>query len=86
MGMTSSTSNVRPVVTPGWLLGVLLVAPFMSQADATIANVATPSIHADLRASGASLELVIGGYLIAFAVLLITGARLGKTHGTGECS
>ena len=27
------------------------------------------------------LELVIGGYLIAFAVLLITGARLGQTHG-----
>jgi hypothetical protein len=32
-------------------------------------------------ASGATLELVIGGYLIAFAVLLITGARLGQTHG-----
>ena len=30
---------------------------------------------------GAELELVIGGYLIAFAVLLITGARLGQTHG-----
>ena len=27
------------------------------------------------------LELVIGGYLIAFAVLLITGARLGQTYG-----
>ncbi|HEY5018983.1 MAG TPA: MFS transporter [Streptosporangiaceae bacterium] len=53
----------------------------MAQADATIANVATPSIHADLGASGAALELVIGGYLIAFAVLLITGARLGQTHG-----
>jgi len=24
---------------------------------------------------------VIGGYLIAYAVLLITGARLGQTHG-----
>ena len=53
----------------------------MAQADATIANVATPSIHTDLGASGAVLELVIGGYLIAFAVLLITGARLGQTHG-----
>lgn len=63
------------------LLGVLLVGPFMAQVDATIANVATPSIHADLGASGALLELVIGGYLIAFAVLLITGARLGQTHG-----
>jgi MFS family permease len=63
------------------LLGVLLVAPFMAQADATIANVATPSIQSDLGASGAALELVIGGYLIAFAVLLITGARLGQSHG-----
>jgi len=66
---------------PGWLLGVLLAGPFMAQADVTIANVATPSIHADLGASGATLELVIGGYLIAFAAGLITGARLGQTHG-----
>jgi MFS family permease len=63
------------------LLAVLLMAPFMAQADVTIANVAAPSIHADLRTSGAELELVVGGYLIAFAVLLITGARLGQTHG-----
>jgi MFS family permease len=63
------------------LLGVLLMAPFLAQADATIANVATPAIQRDLHASGAAVELVIGGYLIAFAVLLITGARLGQTHG-----
>jgi len=69
------------VARKGWVLAVLLLGPFMAQADATIANVATPSIHADLGASGAALELVIGGYLIAFAVLLITGARLGQTHG-----
>ncbi|HEX3318911.1 MAG TPA: MFS transporter [Solirubrobacteraceae bacterium] len=66
---------------PHMLLAVLLMAPFMAQADATIANVATPSIHADLGAAGAQLELVVGGYLIAFAMLLITGARLGQTHG-----
>jgi hypothetical protein len=63
------------------LLAVLLIAPFMAQADVTIANVATPSIHADLHTTGAELELVIGAYLIAFAVLLITGARLGQMHG-----
>jgi MFS family permease len=66
---------------PSRLLAVLLIAPFMAQADATIANVAAPSIHADLHTTGAELELVIGGYLIAFAVLLITGARLGQLHG-----
>jgi hypothetical protein len=35
------------------LLAVLLIAPFMAQADATIANVAAPSIHADLHTTGA---------------------------------
>jgi MFS transporter len=78
MGMAPSPTT-RPRTNR--LLAVLLVAPFMAQADATIANVAAPSIHGDLRTSGAEIELVIGGYLIAFAVLLITGARLGQTHG-----
>jgi predicted MFS family arabinose efflux permease len=63
------------------LLAVLLVSPFMAQADATIANVATPSIQAHLGASGAALELVVAGYLVTFAMLLITGARLGETYG-----
>jgi MFS family permease len=75
--MASSTTRTHP----NRLLTVLLIAPFMAQADATIANVAAPSIRADLHTTGAELELVIGGYLIAFAVLLITGARLGQTHG-----
>jgi hypothetical protein len=35
----------------------------MAQADATIANAATPSIRVGLGASGAALELVIGGAL-----------------------
>jgi len=65
----------------GRLLAVLLTAPFMAQADVAVANVGTSSIHADLGASGAALQLIIGGYVIAFAVLLITGARLGQTHG-----
>src|SRR5436190_9222206 len=63
------------------LLAVLLTMLFMYQADATIVNVATPSIRADLSASGAELELVIGGYLVASATLLITGARLGHMRG-----
>ena len=66
---------------PRALLAVLLAAPFLSSVDATIANVATPAIRASLGASGASAELIIGGYLIAYATPLITGARLGQTHG-----
>jgi hypothetical protein len=51
MGLASSrTTRTHP--SP--LLAVLLMAPFMAQADATIANVAAPSIHADLRTSAPS--------------------------------
>ncbi len=78
--MRMASSHTTPT-RPTRLLAVLLIAPFMAQADATIANVAAPSIHADLHTTGAELELVIGAYLIAFAVLLITGARLGQLHG-----
>jgi hypothetical protein len=63
------------------ILRVLLFAPYMAQADVTIVNVATPRIHADLGASGAALQLLVGGYLIAVAMLLVTGARLGQAYG-----
>ena len=53
----------------------------MALLDVTIVNVAVPSIRLDLHASGAGLQLVIAGYGIAYAVLLITGARLGERHG-----
>jgi MFS family permease len=76
-----STRIEERALRPGLLLGVLLIAPFMAQADVTIVNVATPSIRASLGASGAALQLVIGGYLIALAMMLITGARLGQAFG-----
>jgi MFS family permease len=65
----------------GAALAILLTAPFLAQADATIANVATPAIQSGLNTSGTTAQLVVGGYLTAYAVLLITGARLGQTHG-----
>ncbi|WP_028938414.1 MFS transporter [Pseudonocardia spinosispora] len=65
----------------GALLAVLVMGPFLAQADATIANVATPAIRTGLAASESAIELVVSAYLIAFAVLIIPGARLGNTHG-----
>jgi hypothetical protein len=38
-------------------------------------------MHATLGASGAGLQLVVAGYTIAYAVLLVTGARLGDILG-----
>jgi MFS family permease len=63
------------------MLAVLLLGQFMCIIDVFVVNVAMPSIAADLHASGASLQLVVGGYTIAYAMLLITGARLGDRFG-----
>jgi len=65
----------------GAALGVLIFASFMDLLDTTIAQVALPSIRSDLRASDAQIEWVLSGYLLAFAVLLITGGRLGDRFG-----
>lgn len=65
-----------------WLmLTVLLAGQFMAILDATIVNVAMPTIGTDLHASGAGLQLVVSGFIVSFAVLLITGARLGDLFG-----
>jgi EmrB/QacA subfamily drug resistance transporter len=65
----------------GLAMGVLIFASFMDLLDATIVNVALPSIREDLGANGAQLEWAVGGYLLAFAVLMITGGRLGDIFG-----
>ncbi|MPZ85832.1 MAG: MFS transporter [Actinophytocola sp.] len=67
------------------MLPVLLLGQFMALLDVTIVNVATPTIGTDLPASGAQLQLVVGGYTASYAMLLITGARLGDLYGLRRC-
>jgi MFS family permease len=63
------------------LLAIVLTGQFMAVLDASVVNVAAPAIHADLHASGAGLQLVVAGYVITYAVFLVTGARLGDIFG-----
>jgi EmrB/QacA subfamily drug resistance transporter len=60
---------------------VLLIAAFMELMDVTMANVAIPSIQADLGASEQQIQWVVAGYAVAFAVALLTGGRLGDIYG-----
>ncbi|TCM47947.1 MFS transporter [Kribbella sp. VKM Ac-2568] len=53
----------------------------MANVDTAVANTAAPSIGATLGASEGQVALVVSGYVVAFAVLLITGARLGSSLG-----
>ena len=63
------------------LLALILTGQFMAVLDASIVNVAIPTIRLDLGASGSDLQLIVAGYVIAYAVLLITGSRLGMRFG-----
>ncbi|HKS98078.1 MAG TPA: MFS transporter [Rugosimonospora sp.] len=74
------TGAPGPVRT-GPLLTILLLGQFMAILDVSVVNVAIPTIRTDLHASGAGLQLVVAGYTIAYAMLLITGARLGDRLG-----
>jgi EmrB/QacA subfamily drug resistance transporter len=63
------------------ILALVLVAECMDLLDGTIVNVAAPTIRRALHAGSADLQWIIGGYALAFAVGLITGARLGDIYG-----
>jgi EmrB/QacA subfamily drug resistance transporter len=65
-----------------WLaLASVMTAFFMVLLDVSIVNVAIPSIRSNLGANNADIQFVIAGYGLAYAVLLITGGRLGDIFG-----
>jgi EmrB/QacA subfamily drug resistance transporter len=64
-----------------WALGAMCFALFMIMLDNTAVNVALPSIQRDLDASIAGLEWTVNAYTLTFAVLLVTGGRLGDIFG-----
>ncbi|KUM90755.1 MULTISPECIES: MFS transporter [Streptomyces] len=85
--MTTETTTTRPVrsAAPPELGGLglftVLLAAALPLIDFFIVNVALPSIGADLSASESVLELVVAGYGLAYAVLLVLGGRLGDLFG-----
>ena len=62
-------------------LVVLCVGFFMIVLDATVVNVALPSIQEDLGFSQSSLAWVVNAYMIAFGGLLLLAGRLGDLIG-----
>jgi EmrB/QacA subfamily drug resistance transporter len=65
-----------------WLaLASVMTALFMVLLDVSIVNVAVPAIRSNLSANNADIQFVIAGYGLAYAVLLITGGRLGDIFG-----
>ena len=65
-----------------WLVLVLVcIAQFMVVLDATVVNVALPSIQTDLDFSVSSLQWVVNAYTLAFGGFLLLGGRAADFVG-----
>src|SRR6202021_1894955 len=79
--MTSDAQILAPPAGAGegadprrWLTLTILL-------DVSIVNIAIPSIQRDLHASYADVQWALAGYTLAYALVLITGGRLGGAFG-----
>ena len=79
--MALSLPDVHDANRRWWTLGAMCFALFMVMLDNTVVNVALPSIQRDLDVSTANLEWTVNAYTLTFAVLLVTGGRLGDIFG-----
>jgi EmrB/QacA subfamily drug resistance transporter len=68
--------------TNPWVVLVLIcVAQFMVVLDATIVNVALPSIQKDLQLSEGNLQWIVNAYALFFGGFLLLGGRAGDLLG-----
>ena len=71
-----------PARTNPWLVLVLVcLAQFMVILDATIVNVALPTIQKDLDMSDTNLQWVVNAYTLMFGGFLLLGGRAGDLAG-----
>ncbi len=68
-------------VNPWLVLVLVCMAQFMVILDATIVNVALPSIQEDLEMSDADLQWVVNAYALTFGGFLLLGGRAGDLIG-----
>ena len=82
--MTATGTDVSGPSTRsrGLMLAGCCLAFFIVSLDATIVNVALPTMQADLHASVTGLQWIIDSYTLVFAGLLLlagsTGDRIGR--------
>jgi len=76
-GEASSLASRRGVA----ILILLSVVQFMDVLDASILNIALPSIKNDLGFSQQSLQWVINGYILAYGGFLLLGGRMADLLG-----
>ena len=73
--------QMRQAQTRWWALLVLALAQFLVVLDASVVNIALPSLGAALHLDTAALSWVITAYVLPFGGLLLLGGRLADRFG-----
>src|SRR3954462_1197345 len=71
----------RHATNPWVVLVLICFAQFMVVLDATVVNVALPSIQKDLGMTEANLQWIINAYTLLFGGFLLLGGRAGDLLG-----
>jgi EmrB/QacA subfamily drug resistance transporter len=79
--VATSSEQDRIYARRWWTLATLCLCLIVIGVDNTILNVALPAIVRDLHATGSQLQLMVDGYTIVFACLLLTSGSLGDRYG-----
>ncbi|WP_446471064.1 MFS transporter [Xenorhabdus stockiae] len=80
--MIDTNATKRDSPPQRWIMfAILLVGAFLPPLDFFIVNVALPDIRDELGISPAGQQLIISTYATMYAVILITGGRLGDIYG-----
>ena len=77
----STAAPPRAAPNKWFVLVLVCIAQFMVVLDATVVNVALPSIQADLDFSASSLQWVVNSYTLAFGGFLLLGGRAADFIG-----
>ena len=72
---------MRHSTNPWVILLLVCIAQFMVILDATVVNVALPSIQKDLGLSEANLQWIVNAYTLVFGGFLLLGGRAGDLLG-----
>jgi MFS family permease len=77
---------VRSSTNPWVVLVLICLAQFMVVLDATIVNVALPSIQKDLHLSEGNLQWIVNAYTLVFGGFLLLAAAPATSLGVSACS
>src|SRR5262249_29024309 len=83
-GRGGPPATIHTRYSPWLILFTLCLGFFMILLDTTIVNVAIPQMSQHLGASLSDILWILNGYILVYAVLLITAGRLGDLYGAKQ--